>query len=34
MDFRAGFDAGLGAHMNSARQRDTYADKHDLRRGR
>lgn len=34
IDFTAGFDPALGAHMNSARQRDTYVDKNDLRRVR
>lgn len=34
IDFRPGFDPGLGAHMDTARQRDTYADKHELRRVR
>ncbi len=32
MDFTAGFDPGLGEHMNTARQRDTFVDKNNLRR--
>jgi hypothetical protein len=32
MDFRAGFDPGLGVHLDSARQRDTFVDKNNLRR--
>ena len=33
-DFTAGFDAGLGKYLNSARERDSYADKNNLRRVR
>ena len=32
IDFRAGLDPGLGVYLESARQRNTYADKHNLRR--
>jgi hypothetical protein len=32
MDFTAGFDPGLGVHVNTARQRDTFVDKNNLRR--
>lgn len=32
IDFRPGWDPGLGQFMNTARQRDTYVDKHELRR--
>jgi predicted nucleic acid-binding Zn ribbon protein len=32
IDFRDGFDVGAGAYFNTARERDTYADKNGLRR--
>ena len=32
MDFREGFDPGLGEYMNTARQRDTFVDRNELRR--
>ena len=32
IDFRAGFDTGLGEYCNTARQRDNYVSKYDLRR--
>ena len=31
-DFKAGFDPGQGKYFNTARERDTSADKNDLRR--
>ena len=31
-DFMAGFDTGTGQWFDSARQRDSYADSHNLRR--
>ncbi len=31
-DFKAGFDAGAGQYFNSARERDTWIDRHGLRR--
>ena len=30
IDFRAGFDVGLGEYCNTARERDTYVDIHNL----
>ncbi len=34
MDFTAGYDPGLGKYMNSARERDTFVDKNNLRRAK
>ena len=31
-DFMAGYDAGAGQYFDSASQRDSYADSHNLRR--
>lgn len=33
-DFKAGYDPGLGKYMNSARERDTFVDKNNLRRAK